>query len=317
MPVRDGAAFLEEALESLRQQTLREVEFVVVDDGSRDDTPRLLERMARNEPRLRVITKPSLGLMAALITGCTSARAPLLARMDADDIALPERLERQVMFLDAHPEIGVVGCRMEVVDTAGQKTGEFDVPLTPAECAWGLLFEAPLAHPTVVMRREVYEACGGYDPAAHIVEDYELWTRLFEHTRFANLPGRLLRYRRHGATVTELRRQEQREAFERVRLQLVERMLGRSVAPALLDLALRSPTRRPLARPRTEVQAALGLLTALHTAWASRGLLAGEGAEAVAADVQARRAAAQRHLLPLRPLHTLRWRWQRLTRRLG
>ena len=121
MPVRDGERFLVEAVESVLEQTERDLELIVVDDGSTDSTPRLLAGVS--DPRLRVLTQEPRGLAPALNVGCSEASAPVIARMDADDVALPDRLERQLAFLDAEPEVALLGGGIVLVDEQGR---EFD-----------------------------------------------------------------------------------------------------------------------------------------------------------------------------------------------
>ena len=118
MPVRDGERFVGEAVESVLGQTLADLELIVVDDGSTDSTPALLAGFARADARVRVLTQAVGGLTSTLNAGCALVRAPLIARMDADDVALPDRLERQVAFLDAHPDVALLGGGIVLVDEA-------------------------------------------------------------------------------------------------------------------------------------------------------------------------------------------------------
>ena len=128
LPVRNGAAFLEQALESVLSQTLRELELIVVDDGSTDRTPEILARAAVRDRRVRLLSGGSSGVVPALNEGCAAAAAPFIARLDADDVALPERLEQQVAVLDAHPEVGLVGGAYFAIDAAGGRRATFRLP---------------------------------------------------------------------------------------------------------------------------------------------------------------------------------------------
>ena len=149
MPVRDGERFVAEAIGSVLGQTVSDLELIVVDDGSTDSTPALLAGVA--DPRVRVLTQPPSGLAPALNAGCAEAAAPVIARMDADDVALPDRLEWQLAFLDAHPDVALLGGGIVLVDEEGR---EFD--REPAAAAPALVDRNDLVHGTVVMRTESF-----------------------------------------------------------------------------------------------------------------------------------------------------------------
>jgi Glycosyl transferase family 2 len=200
MPVRDGERFLADAVESVLAQTEPELELVVVDDGSTDGTARLLAGLS--DARVRVLTQPARGLTAALNAGCAEAAAPVIARMDADDVALPERLERQLAFLDSHPDVALLGGGIVLVDEQGR---EFDREPAPATLDLGERND--LVHGTVAMRTDAFRELGGYrlDQA----EDYDLWLRFQERHGVAAIEAPVLRYRFHPGqfSITKLERQ--------------------------------------------------------------------------------------------------------------
>ena len=199
LPVYNGGAFLAQALDSVLAQTLRDFELIAIDDGSTDASGGILDRTAQADNRVTVVRQTNAGIIAALNRGIALARGEFIARMDADDVCHPERLARQVAFLDARPEIAVVGCAVTLIDEAGKRIREVEYPETPEAVAAFLDTGAPLAHPTVMMRRAAVLAVAGYRDAYKHAEDYDLWLRMAERYRMANLPERLLLYRQHAS----------------------------------------------------------------------------------------------------------------------
>jgi glycosyltransferase involved in cell wall biosynthesis len=188
-------------LESLLRQTLADFEIVAVEDGSTDGTLARLQAWARRDARLRLLIQPHGGIITALNTGLAACRAPLVARMDADDRAHPERLARQVQFLEARPELAVAGCLVRGFPEQAVREGFriyiewLNSLLTDADMRRELFVESPLAHPSVVFRREWVERAGGYQEHGW-PEDYDLWMRLhLAGARFGKVPEVLLEWR--------------------------------------------------------------------------------------------------------------------------
>jgi glycosyltransferase involved in cell wall biosynthesis len=210
LPVFNAAAYVQEAVTSILEQTFGAFELILIDDGSSDETLAILNGFARSNARIRLIRQENAGVVAALNRGLSLARGRYVARMDADDRAYPERFTAQFEFLEAHPEVAVLGSSVRFIDCAGTTFGEWRVPATHRDIKAGLLGgDCPLPHPSVMARREVLVAAGGYcDRFAH-AEDFELWLRLSRAHGFANLPQPLLDYRIHpqGVSVTRLREQ--------------------------------------------------------------------------------------------------------------
>lgn len=202
MPVRDGARWLGEAIASIQDQTLSDFELIIVDDGSADETPRIIGEHAKTDPRIRAMRQERLGLVAALNRGLAESRGWLIARLDADDRAHPQRLQRQSEYLERHPEIGLLGTWADKIDEQGSVTGSLKPTTQPDELAALLTRTNPFLHSSIMLRKSLLQDVGFYRPAFQGAEDYDLWLRLSEVTKIANLPECLLQYRVHPASVT-------------------------------------------------------------------------------------------------------------------
>jgi glycosyltransferase involved in cell wall biosynthesis len=233
MAVHNGGRFLREAVQSILDQTWKDLEFVVVDDGSTDDTAAVLDGYAdRRIVRLR--NERNLGLTASLNVGLSAVRGALLARMDADDVSMPHRLETQARFLESRPDVGVLGSAAALIGESGEPRGLYAYPAEHAVIRWRLCFQNPINHPTVMLRTDLLRQVGGYDPDARVSQDYALWQRLAPVTRFANLPEPLVKLRRHGQSVSARRGQEQTENGIRYGRRIMADLLGEDPAEAVV-----------------------------------------------------------------------------------
>jgi GT2 family glycosyltransferase len=219
LPCRNAGATLDEAVASVLQQTLADLEVVAVDDGSTDGCAEQLDRWANQDPRLRVLHLPPRGLIEALNAGLAACRAPLIARMDADDRSHPERLAEQVALLEAQPDLAAVGCRVEAFPTEAVGPGLslylewLNGLTTPEAIAREIYVESPLVHPSVVMRRGWCERVGGYQEHGW-PEDYDLWLRMHAAGgRFAKVPRVLFYWREHTGRLTHASPRYAIEAF--------------------------------------------------------------------------------------------------------
>jgi glycosyltransferase involved in cell wall biosynthesis len=223
LPCYNAAATLEEALESLAGQTLADYELVVVDDGSTDETGSILLSWAERDQRLRLINIPHGGIVKALNSGLAACRAPIVARMDSDDRCHPQRLEKQLAFLEAHPEISVVSCRVAGFP-AGQVRPGFQVYLdwlnnllTNEDIRREVFVESPLPHPSVTFRRDAVIAVGSYQDHGW-PEDYDLWLRLYlAGACFTRLPETLLWWREQPGRLTRVDARYSLENFIRAK----------------------------------------------------------------------------------------------------
>lgn len=202
MPVRNGEIYLDRALQSLARQSFADFETVVVDNGSTDGTARILRAWGAKEPRLRTVRIGRARLAEALNCAIGLARAPLLARLDADDIAFPDRLDVQVRAMVERPSLGLLGSAAALIDPRDNRIGELRLPVRHEDIlAFERTSSAHIASSTI-MRAEVFRAAGGYRRGLNVSEDFDLWTRVSEISEVANLPGAHIGYRVHSDSVT-------------------------------------------------------------------------------------------------------------------
>lgn len=218
MSVYNGADYLEEAVESVLNQDLREIEIILIDDGSTDRSPELLEAFAASDPRVLVDILPeNQGIAEALNHGLRHARAPLIARMDADDVALPKRLSTQLAYLDAHPETVICGTGLETIDAAGQSMRSTYRVRDDFCTRWLLRFFPVIPHPTFLFRREPMAGTPiFYDREFETAEDYDFMCRIVAHGQAVCLPDILLKYRVHPKSVTNSKFRHQNQVAKRV-----------------------------------------------------------------------------------------------------
>jgi glycosyltransferase involved in cell wall biosynthesis len=235
MSVYNNAPYLASAIESICAQSFADFEFLIVDDGSTDESGAIIERFAADDSRIRPIHQPNAGLIASLNRIVAEARGEIIARMDGDDIALPERFARQIAFLDANPDVGVLGTGCSCIDEEGKPHPyRFENVVSTEEILDDLKNGPPLCHPSVMMRTEVVRAVGGYHPAYKHCEDYDLWLRLSERVPMANLPDRLLHYRQSAQQVSNRHAYVQKIGAAVAWEAHVERMAGRPDPTELL-----------------------------------------------------------------------------------
>jgi glycosyltransferase involved in cell wall biosynthesis len=253
MSVHDGARWVGEAVASVLGQTDGDLELIVIDDGSTDATPDLLA--AVRDARLTVHRQPRAGLTRALNTALGLARADLVARLDADDVALPPRLARQRAFLAAHPDVGVLGTAAREVDEAGAPVREVRPPADDAGLRRALIRANPFVHSSIMARRALLVRAGGYDETLAVAQDYDLWMRLARLTRLASL-DEVLVLRRLGPGRVSVEREEDRLRTEaRVRWRAVT---SGAYPPWCALFALRPALALALPRPlRRAVRAAV------------------------------------------------------------
>jgi glycosyltransferase involved in cell wall biosynthesis len=260
LSIFNGEAFLDQAIASILAQTFTDFELVVVDDGSTDRTPEILKSLS--DPRLRVLTQPNAGLAVSLNRAIWRSRGRLIARMDADDVALPERFARQVAYLDSHPEVGVLGTGSEEITPAGRVVDRVVPPAEDAEIRRVLIRRNPFVHSSIMARREVIERMGGYNERLTVAQDYDLWMRAAALTRFANLPDPLVRRRLVPGQVSRVRDSDRLRAEVGVKWRAVRQgvypwwcaiFLAKPLAGLVLPLPLRERARHALGGRKLEL----------------------------------------------------------------
>ncbi len=215
MSVYNGERYVGEAIESILNQTFRDFEFIIVDDGSVDSTPRILA--SYQDPRIRIYRQPNRGQSSALNRGIRHASGGYIARMDADDVSFPERLEREVSFLDAHREIGLVGTWCVKVDVGTGKKRVQSLPEDDIAIRKFMTVDNPFIHSSIMVRKSVLDTVGLYDEGL-IWQDYELWVRVAKSHRMANIREPLIMRRKHPGSLTRTTKKS-REFWERFAIQ--------------------------------------------------------------------------------------------------
>jgi glycosyltransferase involved in cell wall biosynthesis len=202
LPVYNAERYVAAAVQSILDQTFPDFEVILINDGSTDGSLAILERFAALDPRIRLVSRENRGLVETLNEGVSLARGEYIARMDADDIALPERFARQLAYMDAHPECVALGCRIYVIDCDGAPLrAQRRIHCTHEEMDAAQLQGKPgvIMHPTAMIRRDALRRINGYRQP---LEDFDLWLRLAEVGKLANLPEILLHYRLHPASMS-------------------------------------------------------------------------------------------------------------------
>ena len=230
LSVHNGERFLGQAVRSILGQTFRDFELLIVDDASRDGTREIIE--SSGDPRIRLIANASrLGLTRSLNKALALAAGDIIARLDHDDFAVPQRLEAQVRFLDGHREVGAVGSDLWILESSGRKLRDRQ-PVDDLQCRWQLLFDSPIAHPASAYRAELATRLGGYDDNIHYAQDYDLWSRMAQVARLANIPEPLtVRRAPHEGSVTTKHLASQIAIAETVSVKNVRRLLDASGGP--------------------------------------------------------------------------------------
>ncbi len=235
MPVFNGEMYVAEAIESILGQTFTDFEFIIVDDGSLDSSWEVIRSYEACDDRIRPVRfRRNMGAPNARNHAVSLSSADYIAMMDCDDVCMPQRLERQVEHLSANQAIGVLGAGAQAVSEDLSPLYHFDLPEHHSLIAFNVFVGSFLIHPTVMMRRQVFDSGNEYQPSKWSADDTELWSRLMWRTRFANLPEPLLLYRRHEAQHHTSRNATLKAHTRDVRARLLQRLWGEAPQATLV-----------------------------------------------------------------------------------
>ena len=221
MPVYNGFKYLDEAMKSILNQTFQNFEFIIIDDGSTDDSVKIIKSYDDNRIRL-VENKNNLGQSETLNIGLNIAKGKYIARMDQDDISMPERLERQSEFMEDNPQIGVCGTWIQLI---GKYNGIAELETEDDLIKIKLLTNQNLAHPSVMIRKQILENYKlSYSISYTVAQDYDLWVRMFDHCSFANLPEPLLKLRMHDNQYSKIMWEQNNAETNRILTNLLNKI---------------------------------------------------------------------------------------------
>ncbi|MFH1068307.1 MAG: glycosyltransferase [Candidatus Glassbacteria bacterium] len=233
LSVYNGERFLRESVESILGQTFTDFEFLIVDDASTDSTAQILTEYASRDRRIRLVRNPAnVGLTRSLNRGLALAAGKYVARQDADDVSLPERLQRQVEFFAGNPGTALLGGGLELIGERGETLGRRLPPTDHQSLIAELLIKNnAIGHSCAMLALSAVRELGGYDESFPYAQDYDLWWRISRRWKIANLPEVLVRWRSTGTSISSSRRQEQLSCMYRTSVAAVSETIG----PGLLD----------------------------------------------------------------------------------
>lgn len=302
MSVYNCELFVADAIESIFGQTFADYEFIIIDDGSTDTTTDILKKYAKKDRRVRLYHQKNMGLITALNRGCKKARGQYIARMDADDISLPERFEKQIGFMDKHPDIGVLGTSIGIIDSEGIEKTTWLPPTSPEYVKWSLIFGSSLAHASTMIRKELMEAAGYYRLKALHIEDYDLWVRLSSLTKLENMQEILYLYRHWGENVCFKHAALQQQNVIRLVLpSLVEPILECKAPEATLTALRQLSKNMPLSEP-DQIWPIANLICKLRRAFIIKNSISGETTRKISRDTGERLYALASYANSISPL---------------
>jgi len=243
MPVFNREAYVAEAIESILGQTFSDFEFIIIDDGSNDDSLQIIKNYAHKDERIRVRQNPhNMGIAESRNAGIQQAQGRLIAFMDSDDISLPERFEKQIDFLNNHPEIAALGTACAFYRPSGELHAVLNVPALPIEIRWSLITMSTLINPSMMARVELFTQHGFWHKNLKAASDFDFWSRVSSELPIANLPEVLVHMRLHPERISSTAQNNQRQNA----IQIVRRQVRQNIGLELTDQqveGLRYPSR--------------------------------------------------------------------------
>lgn len=228
MSAYNGEKYLREAIESILHQTFKGFEFIIINDGSTDSTKEIIEEYAARDERIKLINNiANLGLTKSLNIGLKEARGEYIARLDADDVALPERLQKQFDFLESNRDIALAGAWAEIIDEQGKTKGFIKGETDERTLAFKMIFNNQLTHSSIFFKRDIALAVGGYNKEFQYAQDYELYSRLMTKHRIANHGEILVKFRAHNQAITK--KQNIKEFYKQTVLGIIKGNIARWV----------------------------------------------------------------------------------------
>ena len=272
MPVYNGERFLREAIHSILEQTWTDFEFLIVNDGSTDRTRQILTTY--KDLRIRILdNRANLGLAKSLNLGLTAARAPLVARQDADDRSHPDRLRMQLEFMHANPEVALLGAQARILNKRGRisRRPGWNRAVSDKAIRFQLLFDNPFIHTSVMFRRDiVWHELGGYDEMFSTGQDYELWSRVAARYKVSNLPATLIDYRFHGSSTSARYGDNHLERSSMIVADNLRRYLGMDHVPDRSPQLISALHVNPNAVSHSELHELLKVIETIHERFVSR-----------------------------------------------
>lgn len=196
MPIYNAERYLTQAIDSILSQTLENFELILINDASTDKTLQIINKFKKKDKRIRIINnKKNLQMAESLNLAIDQADSDIIARMDQDDISLPNRLKVQYAFMQSHPNVAIVGNDVLIINENGKVISKRTYPTVSNHLKETMFRYSAFAHPTVMFRKHAFQKVKGYDPKKHPCEDIDLWFRLGRESQFASIPSFLLKYR--------------------------------------------------------------------------------------------------------------------------
>ncbi len=270
MPVYNAEAYLHLAVQSILDQSLRDFHFLIINDGSSDRSGEIIQSFEKKDDRIICINRENKGLSFSLNEGVALSTTPYIARMDADDISLPRRLEQQLAFMEQNPKVDVLGTQAITIDENGREIDKGFLPLSDGQIKWSMFFKTSLAHPSVMIRKSVFDRVGLFKVDTRqekIPEDYELWTRGVDELKFANLEQYLFHYRQVSTSLSHDGNAYFKEATLKISLAYMQRVTGKKLSTGQVARLIREV---PGEESSSDIEERLSYLIKLYRGFTQR-----------------------------------------------